>query len=141
MTIIDQRRPTASAHRVDPTRGPNLREGISQTIDMAWRALIKMRRKPEQFIDVAVMPILFTVMFAYVFGGAISGDVKDYLPLMIPGILAQTVLIASMTTGTQLRDDMDKGVTDGSDRSRCPAWRRSPDRCSPTFCATRSRSC
>lgn len=113
MTTVDVResvQPTPPV--VDLTRGPSLADSVSQTVDMAWRALIKMRRKPEQFIDVAVMPILFTVMFAYVFGGAISGDVKDYLPLMIPGILAQTVLVASMTTGTQLRDDMDKGVTD-----------------------------
>ena len=51
-------------------------------------------------------------MFAYIFGGAISGDVQSYLPLMIPGILAQTVLTTCMATGVQLREDMDKGVFD-----------------------------
>ena len=79
---------------------------------MAWRALKKMRRNPEQFFDVTLQPLLFTAMFAYVFGGAISGDVQSYLPLMIPGIVAQTVLTTCMATGVQLREDMDKGVFD-----------------------------
>ena len=56
--------------------------------------------------------MMFTAMFAYIFGGAISGNVESYLPLIIPGILAQTVLTASMVTGIQLREDMDKGVFD-----------------------------
>jgi ABC-2 type transport system permease protein len=79
---------------------------------MAWRATKKMRRNPEQFFDVTLQPILFTAMFAYIFGGAISGNVRSYLPLMIPGILAQTVLTTCMATGVQLREDMDKGVFD-----------------------------
>src|SRR3954463_624100 len=90
----------------------SLRDTVSQTITMAWRATKKMRRNPEQFFDVTLQPILFTAMFAYVFGGAVSGSVADYLPLMIPGILAQTALTACMATGTQMREDMDKGVFD-----------------------------
>ncbi len=79
---------------------------------MAWRATKKMRRNPEQFFDVTIQPLLFTAMFAYIFGGAIAGNVQDYLPLMIPGILAQTMLTTCMATGVQLREDMDKGVFD-----------------------------
>jgi daunorubicin/doxorubicin transport system permease protein len=90
----------------------SLRDTVSQTMTMAWRATKKMRRNPEQFFDVTIQPILFTAMFAYIFGGAIAGDVKSYLPLMIPGILAQTVLTTCMATGVQLREDMDKGVFD-----------------------------
>jgi ABC-2 type transport system permease protein len=71
-----------------------------------------MRRNGEQFFDVTIQPILFTAMFAFIFGGAIAGDVGSYLPLMIPGILAQTTLTACMATGVQLREDMDKGVFD-----------------------------
>jgi len=71
-----------------------------------------MRRNPEQFFDVTIQPILFTPMFALIFGGAISGDVQSYLPLLIPGILAQTVLTTCMATGVQLREDMEKGVFD-----------------------------
>ncbi|GAA3709120.1 ABC transporter permease [Nonomuraea antimicrobica] len=87
-------------------------ETLAQTLTMAWRALMKMRRNPEQFFDVALQPILFTAMFAYIFGGAVTGDVNSYLPLIIPGILAQTVLTTCMATGTQLREDMEKGVFD-----------------------------
>ncbi|OAA25820.1 ABC-2 type transport system permease protein [Frankia sp. EI5c] len=91
---------------------PTAADTVTQTFAMAWRALKKMRRNPEQFFDVALQPLLFTWMFAYVFGGAISGDVHSYLPLLIPGIVAQTVLTTSMATGVQLREDMDKGVFD-----------------------------
>lgn len=87
-------------------------DALSQTMTLAWRATKKMRRNPEQFADVAIQPILFTAMFAYIFGGAISGDVASYLPTIIPGILAMTSLTACMATGVQLREDMDKGVFD-----------------------------
>jgi ABC-2 type transport system permease protein len=83
---------------------------VRNSMTMAYRAILKMRRTPEQFFDVTVQPILFTLMFTYLFGGAISGDVKSYLPIIIPGILVQTVITTSIATGTQLRDDMDKGV-------------------------------
>jgi ABC-2 type transport system permease protein len=84
----------------------------SQTLAMAWRALKKMRRNPEQFFDVTFQPLLFTAMFAYIFGGAISGGVRAYLPILIPGLIAQTTLTACMATGVQLREDMEKGVFD-----------------------------
>jgi ABC-2 type transport system permease protein len=87
-------------------------ESVSQCLSMAWRSLKKMRRNPEQFFDVTLQPLLFTAMFAYIFGGAISGNVKSYLPLLIPGIVAQTVLTTCMSTGVQLREDMEKGVFD-----------------------------
>jgi ABC-2 type transport system permease protein len=89
-----------------------LAETVSQTLSMAWRALKKMRRNPEQFFDVTLQPLLFTAMFAYIFGGAIAGGVQHYLPMLIPGIVAQTVLTCCMATGVQLREDMEKGVFD-----------------------------
>jgi ABC-2 type transport system permease protein len=90
----------------------SLRETLSQTMAMAWRATKKMRRNPEQFFDVTIQPLLFTAMFAYLLGGGMSGSVQAYLPLVIPGILAQTALTACMATGVQLREDMEKGVFD-----------------------------
>ncbi len=102
--------PAAAVARTRPR--PSAAEAVSQTLSMAWRALKKMRRNPEQFFDVTLQPLLFTAMFAYVFGGAISGNVRGYLPLMIPGIVAQTVLTTCMSSGVQLREDMDKGVFD-----------------------------
>jgi ABC-2 type transport system permease protein len=90
----------------------SLRETIAQTFSMAWRALKKMQRNPEQFFDVIIQPLLFTAMFTYIFGGAIAGNVKAYLPTIITGIMVQTALTACMATGTQMREDMDKGVFD-----------------------------
>ena len=102
--------PAAAVARTRPRT--SVTETVCQTLSMAWRALKKMRRNPEQFFDVTLQPLLFTAMFAYVFGGAISGNVKAYLPLLIPGIVAQTVLTTCMSTGVQLREDMEKGVFD-----------------------------
>ena len=62
---------------------PSIRDTVSQSLAMAWRSTKKMRRNPEQFFDVTIQPLLFTAMFAYIFGGAISGSVEDYLPIVI----------------------------------------------------------
>lgn len=94
------------------TNRTSLRLSIENTLTMAYRGLVKIRRTPEQLFDVTFQPIVFTLMFAYIFGGAIAGDVQNYLPALIPGILVQTVVTTSVVTGTQLREDMDKGVFD-----------------------------
>ncbi|QCQ17769.1 ABC transporter permease [Microbacterium sp. RG1] len=109
---------TLAPHRIVPAteralkNRTSLSQTVSNTLTMAYRGLVKIRRTPEQLVDVTLQPIIFTLMFAYIFGGAISGDVQNYLPLLIPGILVQTVVTTSVVTGTQLREDMDKGVFD-----------------------------
>ncbi|MFI5780379.1 ABC transporter permease [Nocardia sp. NPDC051570] len=90
----------------------SLRQTVANSLTMAYRGILKMKHNPEQLFDVTVQPILFTALFAYIFGGAIGGNVHDYLPVLIPGILVQTVVMSSVVTGTQLREDMDKGVFD-----------------------------
>jgi ABC-2 type transport system permease protein len=90
----------------------SLSQTVSNTFTMAHRGLLKIKRTPEQLIDVTLQPVIFTLMFTYIFGGAISGNVQAYLPTIIPGILVQTVITTSVVTGTQLREDMDKGVFD-----------------------------
>jgi len=89
-----------------------IRDALTQITTLAWRALIKMRRNPEQLVDVTAMPVLFTVMFGLIFGGAISGSTASYLPTLIPGIIAMTTITACVAAGGQLREDMDKGVFD-----------------------------
>lgn len=107
-----------SALTITPVADRDLRthaglgQAVRNTVTMAYRGLLKIRRTPEQLIDVTVQPILFTLMFTYIFGGAIAGDVQSYLPIIIPGILVQTVITTSVVTGVQLREDMDKGVFD-----------------------------
>ncbi len=87
-------------------------QSVRNSLTMAYRGLLKIRRTPEQLFDVTLQPIIFTLMFTYIFGGAISGDVVSYLPVIIPGILVQTVITTSIVTGVQLREDMEKGVFD-----------------------------
>lgn len=106
---------SATPPRVTPrpgVGGSGLGATIRQSFTMAYRGLVKVRRTPEQLFDVTLMPIVFTVMFTYIFGGAIAGDVGSYLPVIIPGILVQTNITSSIVTGVQLREDMDKGVFD-----------------------------
>ncbi|MDU2242028.1 MAG: ABC transporter permease [Paenibacillus sp.] len=90
----------------------SFRQSLRHSLTMAYRGLLKIKRTPEQLFDVTIQPIIFTLMFTYIFGGAISGDVLSYLPVIIPGILVQTVISTSNVTGVQLREDMEKGVFD-----------------------------
>jgi hypothetical protein len=110
--LVQEIVPIVPARDRDLRNRTSLAQAVENTLTMAYRGLIKIRRTPEQLIDVTVQPIIFTLMFAYLFGGAIAGDVKNYLPSLIPGILVQTVITTSVVTGTQLREDMDKGVFD-----------------------------
>ena len=106
--------PTAAFRPVARTVNESVpvRDALSQMTTLAWRALIKMSRTPEQLVDVTFMPVLFTVMFGLMFGGAISGSTAHYLPTLIPGIIAMTTITACVGAGIQLREDMDKGVFD-----------------------------
>ncbi|MDU0332227.1 MULTISPECIES: ABC transporter permease [Paenibacillus] len=102
-----------NAKAVQPLKNQtNFRQSLHHSLTMAYRGLLKIKRTPEQLFDVTFQPIIFTLMFTYIFGGAISGDVMSYLPVIIPGILVQTVISTSVVTGVQLREDMEKGVFD-----------------------------
>ena len=84
------------------------RQTFSNSMAMAWRGLLKIKRTPEQLFDVTFQPILLTVMFTYIFGGAIAGTPEDYLPFIVPGILVQTVVMTSVVTGpVRLRARLD----------------------------------
>jgi ABC-2 type transport system permease protein len=89
-----------------------LRDILVQTTVLAWRALLKMRRNPEQLADVTFMPLVLTLLFGFMFGGAVAGGMVSYLPTLIPGIIAYSAVTACVAAGAQLREDMDKGVFD-----------------------------
>jgi len=78
----------------------------------AYRKLLKTVHNPDNFMDVVIQPVLFMLMFGYLFGGAIAGGVKAYLPTIVPGILIQTMLSAGTGSGAQIREDLDSGVFD-----------------------------
>ncbi len=97
---------------------------VATSLAFAHRALLKIKHVPEQLFDVTLTPIIFTLMFTYLFGGAIAGSTQQYLQYLLPGILVQTVLITTVYTGFTLNTDITKGVFD---RFRSlPIWRPAP---------------
>ena len=107
----------ALSSRKRPSR-PN---AFSTSLTFGWRALLKIKHVPEQLFDVTAFPIMFTLMFTYLFGGAIAGSTGEYLQFLLPGILVQTVVFITIYTGFTLNGDITKGVFD---RFRSlPIWR------------------
>jgi ABC-2 type transport system permease protein len=89
-----------------------------------WRAMLKIKHIPEQLFDVTAFPIMFLLLFTYLFGGALAGSTSAYLQDVLPGILAMTVAMITMYTGLTINRDIEKGV---HDRFRSlPIWRPAP---------------
>ncbi|HEU5420339.1 MAG TPA: ABC transporter permease [Streptosporangiaceae bacterium] len=97
---------------------------LTATLAFGYRALLKIRHVPEQLGDVIAIPVVFTLMFTYLFGGALAGSPGRYLPFLLPGTLVMAVLLVSMYAGISLNTDMSKGIT-GRFRS-LPIWRPAP---------------
>jgi ABC-2 type transport system permease protein len=90
----------------------------------AWRVMLKIKHVPEQLGDVIMIPIVFTVMFTYLFGGALAGSTRQYLQFLLPGTLVMTVLLLTMYTGIGLNTDITTGI---AERFRSlPIWRPAP---------------
>jgi oleandomycin transport system permease protein len=84
-----------------------------QAVVLARRSLIKTWRTPEALVDVTLQPIIFLALFTYVFGGAIAGGSQHaYLQFLLPGLLGQTIAMASVSLGQNLNTDIQKGVFD-----------------------------
>lgn len=79
---------------------------------MAYRNLLKTLHNPDKVLDVIVQPVMFMLMFGYLFGGAIVGNVHAYLPTIVPGILMQSLISAASGSGTQISDDLNSGIYD-----------------------------
>ncbi|WP_416148284.1 ABC transporter permease [Salipaludibacillus sp. HK11] len=84
----------------------------SSTLTFSSRALVRIKHIPEQLFDVTVFPIIFLLMFTYLFGGAIAGSTAEYLQFLLPGILVMTVAQITMYTGIDLNNDIRKGIFD-----------------------------
>jgi oleandomycin transport system permease protein len=85
---------------------------IRDSFILAKRTVTKMFRNPEQFIDVTVQPIIMTVIFVFIFGGAIAGSTGKYVEFALPGIIVQTIMFTSLTIGVNLNTDIQKGIFD-----------------------------
>lgn len=96
----------------------------SNALTFGWRAMLKFKHLPEQLFDLVMTPIMFTLLFTFVFGGAIAGTTGDYLQYLLPGILVQTVIFNSVYSGMGLSTDLGKGLFD---RFRSlPIWPLAP---------------
>ena len=103
---------TASAtHRVETLPNGPL-DLIRHSWVLAKRSLVKTWRTPEVLVDVTLSPIMFALLFTYIFGGAIAGSTSDYLPLLITGLIGQNIAFASVGIGIQLNADIEKGLFD-----------------------------
>jgi len=129
---ISPTRPTAGAPGIDPTLraalAPSARpprpSAVAATLAFGWRGLLKVKHVPEQLLDVTVTPVLFLLMFTYLFGGAVAGSTQEYLQYLLPGVLVQSVLFTCVYSGVALNTDVTKGVVD---RFRSlPIWRPAP---------------
>ena len=103
---------------------PPRSSAVSAVLTFGWRGMLKVKHVPEQLLDVTITPVMFVVMFTYLFGGAIAGSTGEYLDYILPGILVMSVLFTTVYSGVALNTDMTKGVVD---RFRSlPVWRPAP---------------
>ena len=106
------------------TPRPPRPSALSNALAFAWRGMLKVKHVPEQLLDVTITPVMFVLMFTYLFGGAIAGSTSDYLDYILPGILVMSVLFTTVYSGVALNTDLTKGVVD---RFRSlPIWRPAP---------------
>jgi oleandomycin transport system permease protein len=96
-----------------PTRRIGPLDGLRNTFTLTWRSVLKIRTNMEDVIGLSLQPIMFLVLFTYVFGGAIAhGSTHAYLQYELPGLLVMTVVFATLGTGLMLNQDISSGVFD-----------------------------
>ena len=105
-----ERRPPASA--------------LSASLTLGWRALLKIKHVPFQLFDVTAFPLMTTLLFTFLFGGALAGSPREYIQFLLPGILVQAVVFITVYTGVGLNSDIDKGLFDRF--QSLPIWQPAP---------------
>jgi len=128
-TVSDARRATpdspARARRVlsDAPRPPRA-SALAATWTLGWRAMLKIKHVPFQLFDVTAFPLMMTLMFTFLFGGALAGSPRQYVQFLLPGIVVQAIVFISVYTGVGLNTDITKGLFD---RFRSlPIWQPAP---------------
>jgi ABC-2 type transport system permease protein len=97
---------------------------LSASMTFAWRAVLKIKHVPEELGDVIGIPIVFTLMFTYLFGGALAGSTSRYLEFLLPGTLVLAIILVTIYSGVALNTDLSTGAFD---RFRSmPIWRPAP---------------
>jgi ABC-2 type transport system permease protein len=121
MSDAVQERLTSQLAIVARPRAPS---ALPNALVFGWRATLKFKHVPEQLFDLVMTPIMFTLLFTFVFGGALAGSTGAYLQFFLPGILVQTVCFNAVYSGMGLSTDLGKGLFD---RFRSlPIWSLAP---------------
>ncbi|MEU6041884.1 ABC transporter permease [Actinomadura sp. NPDC047616] len=102
----------AGGVRGEPPRRISPRRTLRHSLTLAWRNVAQLRHSPEKLLDSTLTPVVFLLLFLYVFGGAVAGDTHAYLQQLLPGLVAQMAMFATMGLGTALNEDIHKGVFD-----------------------------
>lgn len=103
---------TATAILPVPARRISPVVALRNTATLTWRSLLKLRTNYEDVLGLTLTPIMYMVLFTYVFGGAISGNIHSYLQFELPGILVMSVVFSTLGTGMALSQDIGTGVFD-----------------------------
>jgi len=103
---------------------PGLASALSASLTLAWRALLKIKHVPFQLFDVTAFPVMITVLFTFLFGGALAGSPGAYIQFLLPGLVVQAIVFITVYTGVGLATDIHKGIFD---RFRSlPIWQPAP---------------
>ena len=96
----------------EPAGRLNPLTGLRNTFTLTWRSVLKIRTNMEDLVGLSLQPIMFLLLFTYVFGGALAGGTHAYLQYSLPGLLVMTVVFATLGTGLMLNQDIAGGVFD-----------------------------
>lgn len=113
MSAVTTRTPSAR-----PEDAPTTPERISPLItvrnglQLASRSVLKIKANPEEVFGLMLQPVMFVTLFVFVFGQAMMGDWQTYRDFLMPGIIAQSVIFATLGTGFSLSEDVEKGIFD-----------------------------
>jgi len=87
-------------------------QALRNTLTIAWRNLVAIKHSPMELVDLSVQPLMFVLLFSYVFGGAMAGSPAAYLEFGLAGIIVQNAMFLTMNTAMGLNTDIAKGVFD-----------------------------
>jgi oleandomycin transport system permease protein len=104
--------PVPAGRATGLTRRPGPLTAVQNSLTLAWRSVLKIRTNPEDLFGLLLQPIMYLILFTYVFGGAIAGGTHEYLQYSLPGILVLSVVFATLGTGMMLSADVATGIFD-----------------------------
>jgi len=102
--------PAGDVTELSPRVGPL--DAVRHALTLAWRSLAQIKHNPMELMDLTLQPLMFVLLFAFVFGGAMMGSPKAFLQFGLAGIIVQNALFLTMNTAVGLNTDIGKGVLD-----------------------------